>query len=285
MSTVAVLGAGGMGAAMVRRLRQQGHDVRIWDRTAEKAEALADTGAQPVPEVGDAVRGADAVLTVLTNGPAVDDVARQVLPALGSDAVWVQASTVGAEWADKLRSVADESGARMVDAPVSGSTQPAEQGSLIWLVSGAAEDVERVQPVLDALGTRTQHVGERQEASRLKLAVNVWMTAATVALADSLSVCDRLGVDRGEFLAALDGGPLNMPYGQQKAQLMGKREYPAGFPVELALKDVDLAREAGATEVPTIEHVAEILHRAVDAGHGRDDLAAVAEVTGSRSSS
>ena len=114
----------------------------------------------------------------------------------------------------------------------------------------------------------------------MKLAVNVWMTAATVALADSLSTCDRLGVDREQFLAALDGGPLNMPYGQQKAQLMAKKEYPAGFPVELALKDVDLARDAGATDVPTIEHVAEILHRAVDAGHGRDDLAAVAEVTG-----
>jgi 3-hydroxyisobutyrate dehydrogenase len=230
--------------------------------------------------ISDAASKADVLITMLTNGQVVSEVAEQALPALSHDAVWVQASTVGAEWADKLRAQATDAGVRMLDAPVSGSTAPAEQGSLIWLVSGAAEDIDRARPVLDALGTRVQQVGEQQEASRLKLAVNVWMTAATVALADSLSTCDRLGVDREQFLAALDGGPLNMPYGQQKAQLMDKREYPAGFPVELALKDVDLAREAGAADVPTIDHVVEILHKAVDAGHGRDDLAAVAEVVG-----
>lgn len=284
MSTVAVLGAGGMGAAMVRRLRDQGHDVVVWDRTAEKAQALTDSEATTADSPAEAVRDVDVVITMLTNGPVVGEVAEQALPAIGADTVWVQASTVGAEWADKLREQAQDAGVRMLDAPVSGSTQPAEQGSLIWLVSGASEDVDRARPVLEALGSRVQQVGEQQEGSRLKLAVNVWMTGATVALADSLAVCDRLGVSREEFLAALDGGPLNMPYGQQKAQLMDKREYPAGFPVELALKDVDLAREGGATDIPTIEHVAEILHKAVDAGHGRDDLAAVAEVTGSSSS-
>lgn len=280
MTTVAVLGAGGMGAAMVRRLRDQGLDVVVWDRTLEKAQALTDSGAKAVESVTDAVAGVGVFLTMLTNGDAVSQVAEQALPAVNDDAVWVQASTVGAEWADKLRAQAEDAGVRMLDAPVSGSTQPAEQGSLIWLVSGAAEDIDRVRPVLNALGTRVQQVGEKQEASRLKLAVNVWMTAATVALADSLATCDKLGVDREQFLSALDGGPLNMPYGQQKAQLMDKQEYPAGFPVELALKDVDLAREGGATGVPTIEHVAEILHKAADAGHGRDDLAAVAEVIG-----
>lgn len=280
MSTVAVLGAGGMGAAMVRRLRDQGHDVVIWDRTPEKAQSLTDTGAAAAGSIAEAASKAEVLITMLTNGQVVSEVAEQALPALSGDAVWVQASTVGAEWADKLRAQAKAAGVRMLDAPVSGSTQPAEQGSLIWLVSGAAEDIDRARPVLEALGSRVQQVGEQQEASRLKLAVNVWMTAATVALADSLSTCDRLGVDREQFLAALDGGPLNMPYGQQKAQLMDKREYPAGFPVELALKDVDLAREAGAADVPTIEHVVEILHKAVDAGHARDDLAAVAEVVG-----
>jgi 3-hydroxyisobutyrate dehydrogenase len=269
-----------MGAAMVRRLRTQGHDVVVWDRTREKAVALGDTGATVADDVADAAAAADVVITMLTNGDAVNQVADALLPALGSDTVWVQASTVGARWADRLRERTDEAGARMLDAPVSGSTAPAEQGSLIWLVSGAADDVERARPVLEALGSRVQHVGERQEASRLKLAVNVWMTSATVALADSLAVCDRLGVPRDEFLAALDGGPLSMPYAQQKAALMEKRDYPAGFPVELAMKDVDLAREAGATDVPTIEHVGEVLRRAIDEGHGREDLAAVAEVTG-----
>jgi 3-hydroxyisobutyrate dehydrogenase len=280
MSTVAVLGAGGLGAAMARRLREQDFRVRIWDRTPEKAEALREVGAEPAAEVAEAVHDADVLLTVLTDGPVVAEVAEQALPATSPDVVWIQASTVGGEWADRLRELARRSERRMVDAPVSGSTQPAEQGSLIWLVSGDADDVERARPVLDALGSRVQHVGPNQEASRLKLAVNLWMTAATVALSDSLIACDRMGVDRQEFLAALHGGPLDMPYAQQKAELIAKGSYPAGFPVELAMKDVRLAREAGAGGLASIDHVADVLERTIEAGHGRDDLAAVAEVAG-----
>src|SRR5947209_7300817 len=156
MSRVAVLGAGGMGAAMVRRLREQGHDVVVWDRTPEKAQALTDSGARTADSAGDAVSTAEVMITMLTNGPVVSEVAEQALPSLDENAVWVQASTVGAEWADKLRSQANDAAARMLDAPVSGSTQPAEQGSLIWLVSGAADDVERARPVLEALGSRVQ---------------------------------------------------------------------------------------------------------------------------------
>ncbi|MCW2706616.1 MAG: 3-hydroxyisobutyrate dehydrogenase, partial [Frankiales bacterium] len=194
------------------------------------------------------------------------------------DAVWVQASTVGAEWADKLRAVADAHGRMMLDAPVSGSTGPARNGKLSWLVAGPSAAVEAARPVLDALGERVLVVGAGQEASRLKLVVNAWMTAATVAMADALAACDRLDLPRSALLEVLADGPLGMPYALQKAQLMTDGNFTAGFPVELALKDIRLIEQAEGLQPPLVHALEERLQRAVEAGHARDDVAAVAVV-------
>jgi 3-hydroxyisobutyrate dehydrogenase len=104
------------------------------------------------------------------------------------------------------------------------------------------------------------------------------MTAATVAMADSLAACDRLGIPRSTLLEVVAGGPLSMPYALQKAQLMTNAEYTAGFPVELALKDIRLVEEAVGFQQPLVHAVEQRLVRAVDAGHAGDDLAAVAAV-------
>jgi 3-hydroxyisobutyrate dehydrogenase len=164
----------------------------------------------------------------------------------------------------------------MLDAPVSGSTGPAGKGTLSWLVAGPDTAVDAARPVLNALGERILVVGTGQEASRLKLVVNTWMTAATVAMADVLTACDRIGIPRSALLQVIGSGPLAMPYALQKAQLMIDREYAAGFPVELALKDIRLAEQAEGSAPPLVRAVADRLQHAVDAGHARDDVAAVA---------
>jgi 3-hydroxyisobutyrate dehydrogenase len=275
---VSILGAGQMGAAMAARLADTGHHVTIWDRNPERANRLTGTDRTAAADAASAVADAPVVITMVTNGEAVQAIAEQMLPALHPDAVWVQASTVGADWADRLRALANAHGRSMLDAPVSGSTGPARHGKLSWLVSGPSTAVEATRPVLDALGERVLHVGAGQEASRLKLVVNTWMTAATVAMADALTACDRLGIPRSALLDVVTGGPLAMPYAVQKAQLMTDREYTAGFPVELALKDIRLAEQAEGRQPPLLRTLKERLQRAVDAGHSRDDLAAVAAV-------
>src|SRR5205823_3168529 len=174
---------------------------------------------------------------------------------------------VGAEWADDLRVLADANDRFMLDAPVSGSTGPARAGKLSWLVSGPTGAVETARPVLDSLGERVLVVGAGQEASRLKLVVNTWMTAVTVAMADALAAADRLGVPRHALLDVVGVGPLAMPYALQKAQLMSDRDYTAGFPVELALKDIRLTEQAEGRQPPLVHAVEERLQRAVDAGH------------------
>jgi 3-hydroxyisobutyrate dehydrogenase len=275
---VTILGVGAMGSAMTHRLRATGYRVTVWDRKPQ-SEQWKGSGVVIAADAASAVSGASVVITMVTNGEAVQQIAEQMLDAMAPEAVWVQASTVGAQWADRLRELAVSHHRTMLDAPVSGSTQPAREGKLSWLVAGPMSAVEAARPVLDALGNRVLVVGSAQEASRLKLVVNGWMTAATVAMADALAACDRLGLPRETLLNVLTDGPLGMPYALQKAQLMTTGDYAPGFPVELALKDVRLAAEAEGHQPPLEYAVEQRLVRAVEAGHSRDDVAAVAAVS------
>jgi 3-hydroxyisobutyrate dehydrogenase len=274
--TITIIGAGALGAAMAARLGETGHQVRLWNRTAERARAAAERveGVKAVDDLPDAVAGSPVVFTVLRDGNAVGEVMADGIDRLEDGAVWVQASTVGPEQAGSLARLADEHGVSYLDAPVSGSTTPARQGKLVWLVAGSDEALDRVRPVLDALGQAVLHVGTGVEGSALKLAVNAWMATATVAMSDVLALCDALSIGHDSFAAALEAGPLAMPYALQKMQLMEERSFAPGFAVQLALKDVELARDSAHLS-PLLQVVRERLTATVEAGHGGDDLAAV----------
>ncbi len=276
MRVLAVLGAGALGAAMAARLGETGHEVRLWNRTLERAEAAAAQarGVTAVESTSEALKDASAVITVLRDGNAVAEVMTAAITGLDNDAVWIQASTVGPRSARTLGDLARDHGVAYLDAPVSGSTAPAREGRLVWLVAGEDAALSRARPVLDTLGTSVLHVGPGVEGSALKLAVNAWMTAATVAMSDVLALCDTLGIDHATFVTALEAGPLAMPYELQKVSSMDAGTYTAGFAVQLALKDIDLAAEL-AVPSPLLQVVHDRLERAVAAGHGSDDLAAV----------
>ena len=267
---VGLLGAGLMGSAMGHRLLDQGIPVIAWDRNSEQVRALGSRGAAQASERGEVVSGAGVVITMLPTAEIVLDVVEPLLEDWPRDTIWLQMSSVGAAEADQLTRAADAHAVTLVDAPVSGSTHPAEEGQLTILASGPDSARTVLEPVFAALASRVMWVGKAGMGSRLKLATNHWMISSVAALAESMHLCDAMGLNQQHFIELLDGGPLGSVYAMQKLDEMRRREYPAGFPVRLALKDLELVHEIEESSRTTMPVLDAVLARFMSA---RDDLA------------
>jgi 3-hydroxyisobutyrate dehydrogenase len=276
--TVALLGTGTMGLGMARNLAAAAFPLRAWNRTREKAEPLAESGAEVVDSPAEAVRGADLVITMLFDADSVADTMREAREGLGDGVVWLQQSTVGVVGAERLAALAEELGLVYVDAPVLGTKKPAEDGALVVLASGPEDVRDRVQPVFDAIGSRTQWVGTGQEATRLKLVANSWVLSVLEGIAEALSFARSLDLDPHEFLAAVKGGAMDAPYVQLKGNAMLDGQFAPAFALDGMAKDAGLMREAAeraGVEVPFVEVAQRYLQRASADGHGDEDMAAI----------
>ncbi len=279
---VGILGIGLMGSAMAGRLLDQGIAVAAWDRNPQHARALADRGATVATEPAEALRGTQAVITMLPTADVVLDLVEPLLDAWPKNTIWVQMSSVGATEADQLTQLAEAHGVALVDAPVSGSTHPAEQGQLTILASGPDSARIPLEPIFDALASRVLWVGEAGMGSRLKLVANHWMITNVAALAESMHLCEAMGLDQRQLNALLDGGPLGSAYAVQKLDEMQRHQYPAGFPVRLALKDLELVREVEQSSGAKMPLLDVVLERFATASRdfADDDLAAIYELRG-----
>ncbi len=274
---VAVLGTGIMGTGMAQSLLRAGHDVRVWNRTAGRAQPLAALGATVASSAPEAVEGADAVITILFDTDAVLDVMRGL--SLPDGCVWLQCSTIGVEGTRRAVELAATRSMAMVDVPVLGTKAPAEQGRLVVLASGPAELLTRVEPVLEAIGAKTVHAGSRLgDGTALKLVCNAWMGTVTAGIGQSMALAAALGLDPRLFLQALDGGPADMPYLHAKSELVLADDYPPSFVVDGVVKDLGLIRDAAVAagvDDSLLSAALGLFGRASDAGHGGKDMAAV----------
>ena len=279
---VGLLGVGLMGSAMAHRLLDRGVAVVAWDRSSEHVRALEARGAELANTPGEVVSRAAVVITMLPTAEVILDLVGPLLDDWAEDTVWLQMSSVGAAEADQLVQVAQAHGIRLVDAPVSGSTHPAEEGELTILASGPDSARSAVKPIFDTLASRVLWVGEAGMGSRLKLATNHWMITMVAALAESMHLCEAMGLDQDQFIALLDGGPLGSGYALQKLDEMRRHEYPAGFPVRLALKDLELVREVEQSSGSTMPLLDVVLKQFMAASHdlADEDLAAIYELDG-----
>jgi 3-hydroxyisobutyrate dehydrogenase len=278
--TIAVLGTGTMGAPMARNIARAGLPVVAWNRTADKAEALAADGVRAADTPAAAIADADVLVTMLADGPVTEGVLGGpdgALAALRAGAVWIQMGTVGAPAADRLAAVAADHGVEFVDAPVLGSAGPAQRGELTILASGPEDLRDRCAPVFDAVGARTFWLGAAGTGSRLKVVVNAWLMSTTAALAETIALAERLDVDPESFLEVTNRGAVAALYTDLNGPAMADREFPLNFPLELAAKDAALALEAAGD--PADLQVFAATHaqfaRAEELGHGRRDWAAV----------
>jgi 3-hydroxyisobutyrate dehydrogenase len=276
-----------MGSAMARNLVAAPLATTVWDRSPGATRPLAGAGARAASSPQEAVRGARVVITMLPTAAVVDSVVfgGGVVEAFAEGAVWAQMGTIGVtetqEIGSRLETVRPD--VLFVDAPVSGSSGPAMAGQLLILASGppAAEGI--VRPAFSAIGRRTVWLGAAGQGSRMKLVVNAYMSTLIEGVAEALELAGRLGIDSDALAEAIEGGPLDAPIADAKLHKMESADYAAEFPLEWALKDVDLAlAAAGADGLPVLEALSRQWRTAVAAGHGRQDVSAARLALGSR---
>jgi 3-hydroxyisobutyrate dehydrogenase len=277
---VAVLGMGAMGHGMAASALRAGIPTIVWDRRMEAARDLAERGAEVAATAADAARRAAVVVTMVTDADAVMSVARDqgMLAALAPGAIWAQMSTIGVAGTGRVVAMAgtERQDVTLVDAPVSGSKDPAERGQLTIFASGPGDARPRVAPLFDALGQHTIWVGEAGAGTRLKLVNNTWLAFATEAVAASVALARQLGLDTATVAGALAGSPLVSAWQEAKLQRIAGGEFSAQFALSLAVKDVHLALEAaGADRFAVLACLADEWQQAVNQGLGDQDLTVV----------
>jgi 3-hydroxyisobutyrate dehydrogenase len=278
-TAVAVLGTGIMGSAMARNLVAAGLPTTVWDRSPQATAPLADAGAVVAATPAEAVGDARVVITTLPTAEVVESVmfADHVADAFAEGAVWAQMGTIGVTATTGMASRLSEHRPDLlfVDAPVSGSKDPAERGQLLILASGppAAETILR--PAFSAIGRKTVWLGQAGRGSQLKLVVNAYMSILIEGVAEALQLAEHLGIDTTALADAIEGGPLDAPIADAKLHKMQTGDFEPEFPLEWALKDVNLAIAiAGRDRLPLLEALSHQWGEAVDAGHGRQDVSA-----------
>jgi 3-hydroxyisobutyrate dehydrogenase len=275
---VAVLGTGIMGSAMARRLVAGGLRTTVWDRSPSATAALVDAGVLVAASPEEAAKDARVVITMLPTADVVDSVIfGGVATAFAEGAAWAQMGTIGVtattEIAERLAQLRPD--ALFVDAPVSGSKGPAEAGQLLILASGPPAAEAIVSPAFSAIGRKTVWLGEAGQGSRMKLVVNAYMSILIEGVAEALELAGRLGIDDSKLAETIEGGPLDAPIADAKLHKMEAGDFAPEFPLEWALKDVDLAiGAAGDDELPLLAALSRQWRAAVDTGHGREDVSA-----------
>jgi len=283
-ATVAVLGAGRMGSAMAERLAGQGLAVIVFNRTPDRAAALAERiGGTAARSAADAAAGADVVIAMVADDAAVRELfdgPDGVAAGIRAGAVAIDMSTV---LPDTIRAVAPAvraRGAGILDAPVSGSVASTLSGELTIMAGGDAADLERARPVLDRLARRVFHLGGLGTGAAMKLAVNTLIFGLNEAVAEGLVLAERNGIDRTLAYDVLAASAAGAPFvGYKRAAFVEPEATPVAFSLALADKDLRLIRQladASDTGMPQAATNLETI-RAAERSQGEDaDFSTVA---------
>jgi 3-hydroxyisobutyrate dehydrogenase-like beta-hydroxyacid dehydrogenase len=286
---VAFLGLGIMGSRMAVHLVDAGHEVRAWTRTQGKAEPwAAEHGALAAASPAEAARGADAVISMVVDGPQVE----AVLLGEGGAAegasrgtLFIDMSTIAPAAAIAIAETLAERGHRFLDAPVTGSSPAAEAGTLTIMAGGEAEDLADARPLLEAMGRKIVHAGPAGHGQLVKLLNNSVAAANALTTAQALVAGRALGVDVERLVEVLSAGSGGSAMLELKARPFLEHDYATLFKTAHMLKDVRHcldALERVGTPFPAAENAADALAAAVAEGHADDDFASLLEVVEQR---
>ena len=284
MAELGFVGLGVMGGGVTRRLLATGHSVTVWNRTREKARPFLDAGAKWADSPREATERAEAVFTMVTNTDAVRAVTEGpdgILAGLGRDKVYVDMSTQSPAASRELSERVRELGARMLDAPVSGSVITLEEGKLSIMVGGDADVFERLEPVLEAIGQRVFHVGPNGSAVTLKIAINLQLQVQMVAFSEGVLLAEKSGISREQAVEVMLSSVIASPMVSYRGPFVLEQPDEAWFDCNMMQKDMNLALELGRqldVPLPTTALTNELLTAARGMGLAEKDFAVVFEV-------
>lgn len=275
---ITLLGTGRMATHLGRHLLDAGHELTVWNRTAERTAALVEAGAAAASTPQQAVAGAELVVTVLFGPPSVRDTV--INPdLLGEGTIWLDVTTVGPEDADFQAAWSATKGVRYVAGPVLGSMGPAAAGELGSILGGAADDVAAVQAVVELWSdpAKVRTVGAARDAAAGKLVANLALGVAMQGVAEALSFASDVGLDRDVALAVLGGSVLGPVVAAKKEQLVERDFDDAEFTAQALVKDMDLVL-VDTLGLHAVQAVRDALEAAIDDGRGDEDFAVITDV-------
>jgi 3-hydroxyisobutyrate dehydrogenase-like beta-hydroxyacid dehydrogenase len=281
MMRVSVLGLGHMGKAVGLRLRDQGYEVTVWNRTPGRAEVLVQRGAREAASIAHALAGADVVITLLTNDTAVEQVALGADGAirhLPAEAVLVDMSTV---YPDTSRTLAARTpGGRFIDAPILGGPEALLNGKAKLLISGHEDLVKGLDPLWTDLSASYIYTGANGTATTLKLLSNLSLVGGTALLAEAVATAQASGIHNEVLRQVFGQSPAVAPGVHLRMEDILQGDHHGWWSLELADKDMTLILKLGAaagTRLPIAEATEALIRKAIGAGYGELDLGAMVE--------
>lgn len=278
---IGFIGLGIMGGGMAENLIKSGFEMIVHNRSKDKATALIEQGAKWADSPKEVAEQADIVFTMLANPQVVEDLALKengFLNHLAEGKLWVDCSTVDPSFTRRMADESAKRGVRFLDAPVTGSRVPAQQGQLTFLVGGHEEDLNEIKPMLEAMGKEISHQGGIGQGSSMKVIVNLMLAQSMAAFAEAVSLGEALGLEKERVVATLLNGPTTAPFLKGKKEKVLSQDFSADFPLEHMQKDLQLVSNAAFERniaLPIANVTKEVYMLAKQRGYGKQDFSAV----------
>lgn len=267
---IGFIGLGNMGHPMAKNLEKAGFPLTVYNRTAARTAGFAES--THIAEHIDALLShSDVVFTMVTNDASAKAVYEQILLHDIAGKLFVDMSTIAQETSIHISKALGVKQASLLDAPVAGSTSPAKEGTLLFMVGGQGVDVERAEPYLQTMGKTIKHLGDNGQGLGAKIAVNYFLSIIYQGLAEMTLLADSLGIAREDMLDIVNGSASGSGATKVKTPLLLTGDFSPAFALDLMLKDVRLAQASGA-DFPLGNAAMATLEKASTAGHGANDV-------------
>ncbi len=278
---IGFIGLGNMGHPMAKNLEKAGFHLSVFNRTIEKAEDFKERSTV-YSTVSELVKNSDIIFTMLTNDDAVKAVYEEALNHNLTGKLFIDMSTISPEATNGISNAVKIKEAGFLDAPVAGSTKPAAEGTLIIMVGGEEKDLQRAEPYLQKLGKNIKHLGKNGKGIAAKLSVNYFISTIYQGLAETILFSDTLGIERKEMLEIINESASGSGATEVKTPLLVENNYAPAFALDLMLKDILLAKNAGA-DFPLSKTLIETYQAAHDEGFGKDDVIGIIQFLNKKS--